>query len=303
MNVQVPAIVVGVDGSPEAMLAAEWAAQEAHRRELPLLLIHAFTDPAAGYLSGYVVPQELLDALQNASRHVLDETADRIRARFPDVPVNTDSVHRDPRRALVDASTDAVLTVVGTRGRGKIPEVIIGSVALYVASHANTPVAVIPPTTDISDGAPAGPVLLGVAGSADSETAVAFAFDEAAVRHTYLLAVLVWDDLALSGFAEGAGETRSVEEDEEHVVLSEQLAGFADKYPDVPTRQIVLRGDPAGRLLSYAGGLPTGHRPSVVVIGSRSRGRAARALLAANSQQVIGTSLDPVIVVRGDGKP
>jgi nucleotide-binding universal stress UspA family protein len=41
----------------------------------------------------------------------------------------------------------------------------------------------------------------------------------------------------------------------------------------------------------------------VVVIGSRSRGRAARALLAANSQQVIGTSLDPVIVVRGDGKP
>ena len=83
---------------------------------------------------------------------------------------------------MVDAAEHAALTVVGSRGRGRIPEVILGSVALYVASHAPSPVAVVPPTTDISTAPPVGPILLAVDGSADSDAAVGFAFDEAAVR-------------------------------------------------------------------------------------------------------------------------
>ena len=103
-----------------------------------------------------------------------------IRRAFPNLGVHVESVHRDPRRALVDASTTATLTVVGGRGRGRISEVMHGSVALYVASHAHSPVAVSPPAANIRATAPAGPILLGVDGSIDSDAAVAFAFDEAA---------------------------------------------------------------------------------------------------------------------------
>ena len=105
-------------------------------------------------------------------------------------------------------------------------------------------------------GVPAtGPVLLGVDGSATSEAAVEFAFDEAAVRGADLEAVLVWDDLAIRGFARVEPLIGRLEDDEEHAVLSEQLAGWRDKYPDVTVRQVVRRGRPADALLRY-GKLP-----------------------------------------------
>ena len=52
-------------------------------------------------------------------------------------------MNADPRPALVQASENAILTVVGTKGGGRIPEVAMGSVALYVAAHGRSPVAII----------------------------------------------------------------------------------------------------------------------------------------------------------------
>jgi nucleotide-binding universal stress UspA family protein len=291
-------IAVGVDGSAESLVAAHWAAREARRRHLSLLLINAYTDPHLGYIPGYVPPAGLLDAVREASGAVLDNAAADIRHAFPNLSVNAESVHRDPRRALVDASTTATLTVVGSRGRGRISEVILGSVALYVASHAHSPLAVVPPTADISAAAPDGPILLGVDGSNDSDAAVAFAFDEAAVRGTKLLAALVWDDVTNYGSARWAAEMGPLEDEEEHAVLGEQLAGFADKYPDVTARQVVMTGRPAERLLSYAQGLPPGLQPALIVVGSRGRGGVAGLLLGSTSQQLIAAALIPVIVVR-----
>lgn len=214
-------------------------------------------------------------------------TAD-IRERFPKMSLFTDSVHPDPRRAMVDAAADAALTIAGSRGygHGRIPEVIFGSVALHVAAHGHSPVAVIPPTTDISDTAPIGPILLGVDGSADCAAAIAFAFDEAAVRDSMLLAAMVWDDLAYYGFAKGAAQIGPLDDGEEHALLAEQVAGFAEKYPDVIAKQVVLRGRPAGRLLSYGRGLPSGHQPALMVVGSRGRGGVAGLLLGSTSQHL-----------------
>src|SRR6478609_8041723 len=215
-----------------------------------------------------------------------------------ELEMRTASVHGDPRRAMVDASEHAALSVVGSRGRGRIPEVILGSVALYVVSHAHSAVAVVPPTTDISDAPPVGPVLLAVDGSVNSEAAVGFAFDEAAVRNTTLLAVTVWDDLAYPGFAKGAAQIGPLEDDEQHAVLAEQLAGWVDKYPDVPVRQIVLRGRPAQRLLGLGQNLPTEDRPRLLVVGSRGRGGVTGLLLGSISQHLISGSRIPVVVVR-----
>jgi hypothetical protein len=80
-----------------------------------------------------------------------------------------------------------------------------------------------------------------------------------------------------------------LEGDEEHAVLAEQLAGWREKYPDVPVRQSVLRGRPAETLLRYGKGAPADQRPRVIVLGTRGRGGLAGLLLGSTCQRVMTT--------------
>jgi nucleotide-binding universal stress UspA family protein len=279
-------ILVGVDGSSESLVAARWAAGEAERRHLSLLMILATSEPVKDH-SDYVFPPAVLEAGRRVNQKRLDSAVATIRAEFPALTVRTSLEPADPRNALVSASRDVQLTVVGTRGRGRLSEVLVGSVALYVAAHAASPVAVVPPSADVTKTAPTGPVLVGVDGHPDSSAAVGYAFDEAAVRETELLAVLVFDDL---------------DDDEEQAVLAEELAGWCEKYPDVPVRRFVLRGRPAERLLGYAKDRPAVHRPKLIVVGSRGRGSLSGLVLGSTSQRLITHAHVPVIVVRPDSE-
>ena len=186
-------ITVGVDGSSESLTAAHWAAREAEVRHLSLDVVLAIDEPVAGH-SDYVFPPPVIEATRTVNRVRLDRAATRIRGLHPDLDVRTRLEFADPRRALVTASTGAALTVVGTRGHGRLAEVLIGSVALHVTAHAHSPVAVVPPETDLSVADGDRPVLLGTDGGPSGAAAVGFAFEEAAVRATRLQAVLVLDD-------------------------------------------------------------------------------------------------------------
>jgi nucleotide-binding universal stress UspA family protein len=280
--------VVGIDGSVPSLAAASWAADEAARRGLALRLVHAYTVPIMGS-PAYGVPPDLSEGLRLAGQEALDSALAKIAEAHPDLQVSTKLVNADPRPALVEASAGAALTVVGTRGGGRIPEVVLGSVALHVASHGRSPVAVITPNP-----VPAtGTVLLGVDGLGTSEAAVAFAFEEADRLRTTLDAVLVWDDLALRGYA-GTAEIGQLEDEEEHAVLGEQLAGWRDKYPDVQVRQVILRGRPADALLQFGADIG----PQLVVVGSRGRGGLSGLLLGSTSHALICHAHWPVVVVR-----
>lgn len=288
-------IVVGLDGSPESLTAARWAAREAALRNLSLLLVHAFDIPVAGML-GYTIPAALTDGLYGSGEQVLADAAQEIRQDHPDLEITSRLVQSDPRPILVEASEGAVLTVVGTRGGGRIPEVILGSVALHITAHGRSPVAVIPAGAAVDPvGIQAGPVLLGVDGSRTSEAAVEFAFDEADRRGAPLRAVLVWDDVALRGFARVDSMTK-LEDQEEQAVLAEQLAGWCEKYPDVPVEQVVRRGRVAEALLRHD---PEPPAPQLVVVGSRGRGGFTGLLLGSTSHALIGHCHWPVVVVRG----
>jgi len=289
-----PIVVVGIDGSAESIVAARWAAGEAERRHVELRLLHAFTVPIAG-VPAYGIPQDMIDGMRDAGRDALDHAAAQITETHPGVTYTSEFVISDPRPALVEASAEAALTVVGTRGGGRIPEVVLGSVALHVAAHGRSPVAVISPMTPVPS---SGPILLGVDGSGISEAAVEYAFDEAALRDARLDAVLVWDDLAMRGFARSEPMIGRLEDDEEHAVLAEQLAGWRDKYPDVEVRHVVLRGRPAEALLHYGAQQPEGEHPQMVVVGTRGRGGLTGLLLGSTSQSLICHSHWPVVVVR-----
>lgn len=284
-------IAVGLDGSPESMTAARWAAAEAQLRDQSLLLVHAFTLPAVG-MAGYTIPTSLIDGMHDAGEAVLADTAQQIRVSHPELDVTAKLIEADPRPTLVRLSEHATLTVVGTRGGGRIPEVILGSVALHVAAHGRSPVAVIPGHGVVD---PTGPILLGVDGSRTSEAAVEYGFDEADRRGASIRAVLVWDDAALRGFAKGASLIGRIEDDDQHAVLAEQLAGWREKYPDVQVEQVVRLGRPAEALLRHDAAEP---EPQLIVVGSRGRGGLAGLLLGSTSHALIGHSRWPVLVVR-----
>lgn len=295
-----PAVVVaGIDGSGEALVAAQWAAQEARRRHLSLRLVHSYTVPIVGY-PGYAFPPDMGEAVVAAGQHLLDRVARTIAGTEPELDISTSLVHADPRKALVEASGVASLTVIGSRGHGRIPEVLLGSVALHVAAHGRSPVAIVPPGFAAAENTSKGPVLLGVDASANSEAAVRFAFDEAAVRGVDLIAALVWDDAAIRGFVRGATRIGDFEIEEAHAVLSEQIAGWVEKYPDVAVRQVVLRGRPAKALLDYGLGLPTGRHPQAMIVGSHGRGGLTGMILGSTSQGLITHAIWPVMVVRPD---
>lgn len=296
-GIRQPIVVVGIDGSIESMVAARWAADEAARRQLSLRLLHAYsTAPLIG-VPAYGVPSDINEGLKEAGSDALADAVAEIQKKHPELGFTAELVKSDPRSALVEASRTATLTVVGRSGGGRIPEVVLGSVALHVAAHGRSPVVVISPKMPPPS---SGPVILGVSGSGNSEEAVAFAFDEAAVRQTRLDAVLSWDDLAVRGFAHAEPALISMEDDEEHVVLAEQLAGWREKYPDVEVNQVVVQGKPAEAMLQYGAGLPDDAQPQMFVVGSRGRGGLAGLLLGSTSQRLICHSQWPVAVVRKD---
>lgn len=292
-------ITAGVDGSAESLTAARWAAAEAIRRHTALELLLAVQEPVDHH-SAYVFPDPVIQAMRAAGRARLDDAADLIRRDHPDLDVRVALERGDPRRALVTRSRQSLLTVVGTQGHGRLPEVLMGSVALYVSAHAHSPVAAVPPTVAAASLHADRPVLVGVSGRPDSTAAVGFAFDEAAVRAVPLRAVLVFDELAYRGFAKGGALIGELDDGEEHAVLSEELAGWREKYPDVRVEQSVLRGRPAESLLGYGRDGREDDRPGLVVLGTRGRGGLAGLLLGSTSHRVMTHSDVPVVVVPPD---
>lgn len=87
-----------------------------------------------------------------------------------------------------------------------------------------------------------------------------------------------------------------LEDQEEHAVLAEQLAGWREKYPDVPVEPVVRRGRAAEALLRHDPATPA---PQLVVVGSRGRGGFTGLLLGSTSHDLVGHSQWPVVVVRG----
>ena len=299
MVVEEMSITVGVDGSVEALTAAHWAAKEAELRRLPLRIVLAMNEPVAGH-SDYVFPPPVLEAARQVNRARLDHAASVIRDLHPDLELRTDLEFTDPRRALVEASGRTALTVVGSRGRGRLVEVLVGAVALHVIAHAHSPVAVVP-ATDLSGNGLTRPVLLGVDGGASGAAAVGYAFEEASLREARLLAVLVLDDTEPWPADEGRPPRRT-DLDSALTLLAAQLAPWQEKFPRVPVEQVVRRGRPAPALLECLRRGPDRDRPGLAVVGSRGHSGLGGLLLGSTSQHLIARSPVPVVVVRPEGR-
>jgi nucleotide-binding universal stress UspA family protein len=191
-------ILVGVDGSPQSDGAVSWAAHEASLHHEPVTLMHV-VQPVV--VSWPVSPKQTTVAewQDDNARRVIDQARTGLSAamdqpRLPDV--RTEVLYSHPVDALVDASAEARMIVVGSHGRGALGRLLMGSVSRGLIEHAHCPVAVIH-TDDASPVNPKAPVLLGVDGSPASEAATAWAFDEASRREVALIALHAWSDVGV----------------------------------------------------------------------------------------------------------
>ena len=136
-------IVVGFDLSPSSQQALAWAADYARLTGLPLQAVHAVNVPAAVAsiaVLGMPTP-EPEDEIEEGYRREITEAFQAVGTE-PDWKL--DFFIDDPGPAVMGASEDAAIIVMGTREHRGIGRLVYGSVSRYCLSHSKVPVVAVP---------------------------------------------------------------------------------------------------------------------------------------------------------------
>jgi nucleotide-binding universal stress UspA family protein len=268
----------------------DWAARDAELRDVPLTVVHVMPATVIGALDFPLPPEfwKMRDRrAEELIRQAIGWVADVI-SESPRIEVRHQVVSAAVVPTMVDMSKDADLVVVGCRGLGGLQNMLLGSVSSALVHHAHSPVAVIHDEDPLMPDFAKAPIAVGIDGSAASELAVAVAFEEASRRGVDLVAVHVWNDHT-DDVVDAYWANLSEWAEEE---LSERLAGWTERYPDVTVRRVVKKDRPARALLEQA------QKAQLLVVGSHGRGGFAGLLLGSVSSAVAQGARMPVIVAR-----
>ncbi len=283
-------LVVGVDGSPGADRALQWAAREARLWAARLHLVHCYPmDRDTGLW---------LDEDKQAATDTLDDITARARKHLAGLEWDA-QIEWAPSGSwaykLVDRARGADVLVVGSRGLGGFLQLLLGSVSHHVSTHAATTVAVVRDQADAV--ADSGDVVVGVDGSAPSLRALHWGAREAARRGVGLRAVHAYAvPSAQRNFSRIVGaETAAQVHDHARAAATELLAGAVDRAQlpaDTPVRQLVAAGSPAGVLVS------TTRPEELLVCGPRGLSPLQQKVLGSVSDQCLRHAQAPVVLVR-----
>lgn len=284
-------IVVAIDGSAPATRALEWAVREAQLRSAALTVLHAFeVDQLAGALHRGAAHQRGHAEAVDLVRTALAPWEDSVDTDIDVAPVRG----RQVAGALLLHARDADLLVLGSRGLGGFPGLLLGSVSQQVAAHASVPVAVVP-----DDPAGARPpditsVVVGVDGSTPSRRALEWGAEEARLRGVPVEAVLVRPPVDPVTANASATELAMLDERADDRARDRLLTIIEDTLgvggSDVDPR--VLAGHAAQVLISEAAS-------SILVVGSRGRSGFTGLLVGSVSMQCLTHARGPVVVIHG----
>lgn len=288
-------ILVGVDSSPAADAAADWAARDALLRHAALEVVNAYTIAPLTAGQPMVFPYDVLEATAEAAHRICDDAIKAISARYPDLEVTGTVINTRPADALLSHGRGMLLTVVGAHSRSALGHMLLGSVATEVAERGSGPVVVVPPPG--ADASQDGPVVVGVDGSPHAAAALGFGLQEASLRGVDLYAVQVWED-ETHGYGEiyPVENTGDTQYEQAVRLLAEQLAGWEEQYPEVTVHRRVIRGRAADALEWVA----KKRTAALVVVGSRGLNRFTGLLLGSTSQRLLRSTDRPVAVVRDE---
>lgn len=289
MDTLVGSIVVGVDDSEASRRALHWAADQAVLERRGITLVHAvdmvtpaYTDIAA------INPQEAREALRAEGAAVLDAAGADLAQRNPQLEQRQVFRFGDPRELLLELSHGAHMVVVGSRGRGALRHLLLGSVGVALVRHAECPVVVHRPGRP---GQQHHGIVVGADASEEALTVLEFAYREASLRNLPLTVLHCFWDVQAS-----YGDTRAVrgqptDLEEERLQLGELMAGMSEKYPDVEVIPELARGLPQEALVNL------GDRMNLIVVGTHHTGRLTQLLFGSVSLSVVEHATCPVAVV------
>jgi nucleotide-binding universal stress UspA family protein len=186
-------VVVGIDGSVVANRAMEWAADEAERRQAPLVVVHA-GDVSAGVALSRATAAVMAAEVCGFGAELLKDAVSAVTYRNPSVSVSTELCTGRAAHALIERSVDAGLLVIGRSGEGRLRSFLLGSIAHRVAAHAQCRTVIVGEDA-YTDGYS---IVVGVSTSPGGYAAMRFACEEARLRGGHVLGLRSWPD---AGFA------------------------------------------------------------------------------------------------------
>lgn len=140
-------MIVGVDGSPASLKALEWAAKNASALNCSIEVIATWEPylPSGDLLGSGMMPSLAGSDLdpESVAAEIIDRAIKTVFSETRPAHLNHRTVLGDPGRVLVEASASATLLIVGSRGQGKLRDLVLGSVSSTCAAKAKCPVVVV----------------------------------------------------------------------------------------------------------------------------------------------------------------
>ncbi|MFF8864776.1 universal stress protein [Streptomyces sp. NPDC015139] len=283
-----PVVTVGLDGSPESLAAARWAADEADQRNLALRLLHAWPmlapEPAR-------TPAE--EDQNYWAKRLVQAAQAELQHRHPNLSVVVDLVGDDAQHALLAAASESEMLVLGSRGLEPVESYFLGDVSMPVVARAERPVILVRAEPQPRERTSRVVVALKMRGSSDD--LLDFAFHTAAARGAPLLAVHGRSVPLHARVPWGVDHQVSEEitRDGYHQ-LSHALQPWQAKYPQVDVVDSVRLDSPAKAVVQATKGA------GLLVVGRRRHAAGPARHLGPVAQAAIHHGRCPVAVIPHD---
>jgi len=272
-------ILVGYDGSTDADVAVEWAARAAQQTQEPLQVAVVedvgLTDGPGVWTEAYWDGVQIQATSALTALGIDEPDVRRLKGR--PVPV------------LLEHATAASLLVVGSRGHGRVGEVLLGSVSQHLAGHAPCPVAVV----RVAERPSSARIVVGMDGSGPAVRALEFACRRASATGEKVVAVRGWrvGDVRVDqrGNIPASMSAHLMEHERE---LSTWTSAARAKYPDIAIQEEVITVGSGHAVVDASADA------SLVVVGSRGRNAFTGMLLGSTSHEVLHRAHCTVVVVR-----
>ncbi|MBC9733407.1 universal stress protein [Nocardioides marmotae] len=279
-------VVVGADGSTGADRAIAWAAEQAAAEHRTLTVVHALDALVAATSLWSTAPSveaaRLGEVAARGGEEIVARAAEQAGHASPGVTVETLVRYGDSRVVLEEVARTAHLVVVGSRGRGPVASLLLGSTSASLAEQAACPVVVVRPQEGWRRG---GGVVVGVDGRERSTRTLEFAYEQAALRRTSVTVVnCLWE-------APVEGETPMDQRLDHRVLVAETMAGLSEKYPDVPAEVQIENGLADTVLWEHS------RTADLVVVGRRKPGLIGSLVHSTLAASVVEHATCPVAVV------
>lgn len=275
---------IGHDGSEGASHATEWAITQAAGRGVRLDLVRSWQIPVLDF----PLPVESMnDFAPKQACDDFDEVVER--AGKLDIAVSQRVVRGVAAQALLDASAESSVMVLGSRGLGGFRRLLLGSVSSQCATHARVPTIVVPKTA--SADRPIGRIVVGFDGSDRSRRALEWAIDFVP-DGCEIRVVGAWT-LSKSGYVT-AIQIYAHEAEHTRTHFKEVLDELEAKAGSTRFERRFVYENPSATLLQESADA------DLLVVGQRGHSGLSGAILGSVSTHVLHHSSIPVAIVPDD---